>query len=258
MVKLSNAIRAPRSPSRGQEPFLDTGSLRRGPRPAFRLAALSVMLRRRALRWALGLALLSGCRQNGVQGCLDQLAAKRYPAAARQCAAAFAASGDPRAGAAVVRADYFLGRPGEALAWAARLEKAGKVAPGGWSVVGAVDQQRGEAAAAEQAYRRDLAVCRAAGDHGRASDDLYRLFLLAWPHATYRQNFLLASEAVQEAAKAGDREREARADQALYTSLFEVGDLAGARQALERVDGLIPEADRGERAHFLNNRGTVL
>ena len=47
-------------------------------------------------------------------------------------------------------------------------------------------------------------------------------------------------------------------DQALYTSLYEVGDLAGARQALERADGLIPEQDRVERAHFLNNRGTVL
>ncbi len=220
---------------------------------------MRIMFRRWARCGALGLAaLLSGGRQSGVQGCLDELAAKRYPTAARQCAAVFAASGDPRAGAAVVRAKYSLGQEGEALAWADRLEKAGKVAPGVWAVVGAVDQQRGEAAAAEQAYRRDLAVCRAAGDHGRASDVLYRLFLLSWRHSSYRQTFLIASEAVQEAAKAGDRERKVRADQALYTSLFEVGDLAGARQALERVDGLIPEQDRVERAHFLNNRGTVL
>jgi tetratricopeptide (TPR) repeat protein len=220
---------------------------------------MRTMFRRWALCGALGLAaLLSGGRQSDVQGCLDELAAKRYPTAARQCAAVFAASGDPRAGAVVVRAHYLLGQKREALAWADRLEKAGKVAPGVWAVVGAVDQQRGEEAAAEQAYRRDVAICRAAGDHVRAASALYRLFLLSWPHSGYRQTFLFASDAVQEAAKAGDREWEARADQALYTSLYEVGDLAGARQALERADGLIPEQDRVERAHFLNNRGTVL
>jgi tetratricopeptide (TPR) repeat protein len=220
---------------------------------------MRIMFRRWALCCALGLAaLLSGGRQSDVQGCLDQLAAKRYQKAVRQCAAVFAASGDPRAGAAVVRAEYSLGQKREALAWADRLVKAGKVAPGVWAVVGTIDQERGEAAAAEQAYRRDVAVCRAAGDHSRAASAFYRLFLLSWPHSSYRQTFLFASDAVQEAAKAGDREWEARADQALYTSLFEVGDLAGARQALERADGLIPEQDRVERAHFLNNRGTVL
>ncbi|HEV7507518.1 MAG TPA: hypothetical protein VGS07_21720 [Thermoanaerobaculia bacterium] len=61
------------------------------------------MFRRCALRCALGLAvLLSGCRPSGVQGCLDLLSAQRYRTAVRQCAAVFAASGDPRAGAAVV------------------------------------------------------------------------------------------------------------------------------------------------------------
>ncbi|HEY2294046.1 MAG TPA: CHAT domain-containing protein [Thermoanaerobaculia bacterium] len=216
------------------------------------------MFRRRALRCALGLAaLLSGCRQS-VQGCLDLVSAQKYQPAARRCAAVFAASGDPRAGAAVVRAHYFLGHEREALAWADRLEKAGKAAPGVWSVVGLVDQRRGEAGAAERAYRRDLAICRAAGDHGRAADALYRLFNLSWHRSSYRETFLIASEAVQEASRAGDRAREARAAEALYTSLFEVGDLAGARQALERADGLIPEQERGERARFLNNRGTVL
>jgi tetratricopeptide (TPR) repeat protein len=217
------------------------------------------MFQRRALSCALGLAaLVAGCRQSGLAGCLDQVAAKRYQAAARQCAAVFTASGEPRAGAEVVRAHYYLGQEKEALAWAARLVKAGKVAPGVWTVVGIFDQQRGETAAAEQDYRRDLAVCRAAGDHGRAADVLYRLFLLSWRRFTYRQTFLIASEAVQEATEAGDREREARSDQALYTSLFEVGDLAGARQALDMADGLIPERARADRAHFLNNRGTVL
>lgn len=222
---------------------------------------MSTMFRRWPLCCVLGLAaLLSGCRQSGVQGCLDLVTAKKYQPAARRCEAVFAASGDRQAGAAVVRAHYYLGEQQEALAWADRLEKAGKVAPGVWSVVGLVDQQRGDAEAAERAYRRDLAVCRAAGDHGRAADALYRLFNLSWGRSSssYRQNFLFASEAVQEAVRAGDGEREARATEALYTSLFEVGDLAGARQALERADGLIPERERGARAHFLNNRGTVL
>src|SRR5437763_16663181 len=95
------------------------------------------MFRQCALRRALGLAVLrGGCRHSGVQDCLDLISAQKYQPAAGQCAAVFAASGDPRAGAAVVRAHYFLGQPREALAWADRLEKAGKAAPGVWSVVG--------------------------------------------------------------------------------------------------------------------------
>src|SRR5436305_15031111 len=107
------------------------------------------MFRRWARCCALGLAaLLSGGRQSGVQGCLGLVSAQKYRAAAGQCAVVFAGSGDPRAGAAVVRAPYCLGQQPEALAWADRLEKAGKAAPGVWAVVGTIDQQRGEAEAA--------------------------------------------------------------------------------------------------------------
>src|SRR5262245_61417224 len=160
-------------------------------------AIMRTMFRRWPLCCFLGLAaLLSGSRQSGVQGCLDLVPAQKYQAAAAQCEAVFAASGDPRAGAAMVRAHYFLGQEREALAGADRLEKAGKAAPGVWSVVGIIDQQHGEAEAAERAYRRDLAVCRAAGDHGRAADALYRLFNLSWHRSSYRQTFLIASEAV--------------------------------------------------------------
>ncbi|HEX4962374.1 MAG TPA: hypothetical protein VF173_16170, partial [Thermoanaerobaculia bacterium] len=181
------------------------------------------MFHHRALRCAVGLAaLLSACGESGVQKCLDLDSAQRFAAAARRCTAVFEANGDPRAGRAVVRAYFYLKQEKEALAWADRLEKAGKASPGVWSLAGTIHQQRGEVEAAERDYRRDLALCRATGDYRRAADVLYRLFHLSWGRSGYRQTFLIASEGVQEAAKGGDRKQQALALQALYTSLFEV------------------------------------
>ena len=192
---------------------------------------MRIMFRRRALRCALGLAaLLAGCRQKGVQGCLDQLDAKRYQAAARRCGAGL--GGPPG-----------KGRQGRSR----RVVRGGDRRP---------EARRGRGGGAGLSPRSGR-LPRRGGSRPRR-----RRPLPAFPPLVAAlqlpADLLIASEAVQEATQAGDREREERADQALYTSLFEVGDLAGARQALEMADGLIPEQDRGERARFLNNRGTVL
>ncbi len=208
---------------------------------------------------ALGfLCSLVGCRQSEVQGCLDLVEARRYDAAAQRCENVYAREGDPRAGAAAVKAFYHLGREEKVLSWVDRLRQAGKVAPGVWGTVARVHQKRGETEKAEEAYRRDLALWRAAGDHRKTADTLYRLFYLAWGRAGYRETLLFASEALQEATQARDRDLQARAAQALYTVLFDVGDLQGARRALETASGLIEPQDRVGRAHLRSNLGTVL
>jgi tetratricopeptide (TPR) repeat protein len=51
---------------------------------------------------------------------------------------------------------------------------------------------------------------------------------------------------------------QALAAQAVYTVLFEVGDLDGAHRALDAAAPWIAGLDRATQARFLNNRGTVL
>lgn len=217
------------------------------------------MTRRQARVRALGLAvLLVGCRREAVEDCLELAEAQRWKEAAPRCETAYAADADAEAGVAAARAHYFLGHLDEALAWRDRLVKEGKARPGIEALAGAVHQQRGEIEEAERAYRRDLELSRAAGDHRRVADNLYRLFYLSWGSASYRETYLLASESVQEAARSQDPKIQAGAAQALFTSLYEIGDLEGARQALETARELIDREDRAARANLLNNLGAVL
>ncbi|HEV7787162.1 MAG TPA: tetratricopeptide repeat protein, partial [Thermoanaerobaculia bacterium] len=193
-----------------------------------------------------------------MQGCLDLVSTHRYEAAVRRCPAVFESNGDARAGVAVVRAHYSLGHDEEVVAWVDRLAKAGTAEPGVWSMAGAVHQKRGRIKEAERAYRSDLAVCRATADHRHAADSLLRLFNLSRGRAGYHETFLLASEHLQEAAKTGDPALRARAAEALYVVLFDAGDLAAARRALEATQAWAGALDPKAQARFLNNMGTVL
>lgn len=214
---------------------------------------------RRCVLGIAAVALLGGCRGSEVQRCLDLNAKEQYEQAAQLCAAAFAAGNDPRAAEALVRAKYSLGQQDEVLAWAQRLEKSGKATPAVWGMAAAVHQERGEIEKAERANRRDLELSRAAGDHARASAVLYRLFYLSWGQSNrFRDTFLLARDALQEATAAQDRRLQAKSAQALYTVLYEIGDTEGARRALEASETALDEQDHAGRARFLNNLGTVL
>ncbi|HEX5716686.1 MAG TPA: CHAT domain-containing tetratricopeptide repeat protein [Thermoanaerobaculia bacterium] len=220
------------------------------------------MTGQRARTWVLGFAgiagVLAGCGKSGVQECLDLNEAQRYEEAARRCEEVYEAEGEAEAGVMAARAHYFLGHPDETLAWRDRLVKAGKAAPGVEALAAAVHQQRGEVEEAERAYRRDLALSRAAGDHRRAADNLYRLFYLRWGGASYRETYLLASASLQEAAQSQDPKVQAGAAQALFTSLYEIGDLQGAHQALETARELIDKKDPAAQANLLNSLGAVL
>jgi tetratricopeptide (TPR) repeat protein len=217
------------------------------------------MNRRHGRAWALGLAgILAGCGKSGVEECLDLNQKQQYEEAARRCEEVYAAEGDARAGWQAALALFELGREDDVLAWVDRLEKDGKVHPGAWGVSALVHQQRGDLDAANRDYRRDLELHRAAGDHLSTADALHRLSYNAWRQSRYREAFLLAGETLEEAGKAQDRYLEIRSTEMLYSVLYAVGDLEGARQALEAAGRLTGEEDPVARAKFLANRGGVL
>ncbi len=216
------------------------------------------MFQRRAWVCALAAALLAGCRESGVQDCQDLIGKARYEHAVKRCAEVYAAEGDAHAGAATVLAHYSLGHGDEVLAWVDRLAKDGKVRPGVWGLAAAVHLQRGEAEAADREYRSDLALYQAASHHQRAADTLIRLAELAWRRSRYREAFLFFSSALESAVKAKDRDLEEVSARGLHNVLYSVGDLQGARQALERAGELAGEQDSSIQAWILLSRGNVL
>ncbi|HET9766375.1 MAG TPA: hypothetical protein VFS60_05990, partial [Thermoanaerobaculia bacterium] len=203
------------------------------------------------------LAVLLGCRRSALPSCTALIDAKKYDEALTRCEEVYEAEGEPRAGAAVAEAHYRLGHPEQVIAWAKRL--AGTAGERGtWSVVAAVHWQRGELAEAERAFRRDLALTRAAGDAKGMARPLYGLFYLAWADSRYREALRYAGESFAAGAKAGDREAQARAAEGLFTVLYDVGDREGARRALEMAMTLADEQSPAERTRFLANEGLLL
>ncbi|HEV8631015.1 MAG TPA: CHAT domain-containing protein [Thermoanaerobaculia bacterium] len=200
---------------------------------------------------------VGACRQPGLPGCTALLEAKDYAGAASRCEEVYRREGEPHAGAAAARAQYHLGHPQQVFGWVKRLAgTAGE--PGLWSLTASIHWQRGELALAERDFRHDLALTRRAGDAKAMSGALYGLFYLAWADSRYREALRFASEAFTTAARAGDREAQARAAEGLYTVLYDVGDRAGARRALEMAASLRREQSPLERARFLVNEGLLL
>lgn len=208
-----------------------------------------------AVLLALALTAL-GCRDGDVRQCLELLAAKRHEPAAERCRRAFEATGDPRAGAAAARALAALGRDDEVLAWRQRL--AGSRQEGvAWELAGGVYRRRGEAEPAAAAYERALLLHRSAGDHRGAAESLQGLFLLAWRASDHRRALELARSAAEEAAQARDRSLQQAALRAIVVLLYDLGDLEGARRALDAAGALVDPEDRARRAELLSYEGAI-
>ncbi len=221
-------------------------------------AIIVSMIQRRTWVCALAVALLAGCRESGVQSCTDLIGKGQYEQAAKLCAEVYTAEGDPPAGASTVLAHYSLGHGDEVLSWVDRLAKDGKVQPGVWGLAAAIHLQRGEFEAAEREYRSDLALYQARNHHQRASDTLVRLAEISLQRSRYREAFLFYRQALEEALKAEDRKQEAASVRGLYNTLYTVGDLEGAWQALEKAGELAGEQDPSGQAWILASRGNVL
>ncbi len=185
------------------------------------------------------------------------LEAGKHEAAAARCEAVFHQAGDPQAGLAAALARRALGDADGVRAWAHRLEGTAEEA-GAWGLFGALHQERGELGAAREAYQRQMELQRQAGLHAEAAKTSYRLFYLSWQEADYRGAFEFASEAVREAAAAGDRDLQAQALDALYVALYEAGDLEGAKRALDQEATLLGPERHLDRARLLVHRGLIL
>lgn len=202
------------------------------------------------------LLVISACGDRRLAPCTEAYQAGRYEEAVRLCEEAHGSSRDPRAGAVAARALSQLGRGDQALAWVERL-RGTSAEPGLWSVAAFVHLGRGEHERATQAYRRDLALLRKAGDRAGAANAHYGLFYVAWERSRYREALEQARLAFTEAGAAENRELQARAAEALFSVLFALGDLEGARRTLDLALRQLPEEKTFERASLLADQGAL-
>lgn len=209
--------------------------------------------------WKRGLILslaLSACADRAVDRCTAAFEAGPSEEAVRLCEDAFRSSGDPRAGARTARMLADLRRGDRALAWVETL-RGTSAEPDAWNVAALVHLDRGEPDRAVQAYRRALELFTQAGDHAGAAKTHYGLFYVAWEGSRYREALEAARLSFEEARAADDRELQSLAAQALYTVLYALGDLDGARQALDMASRLLPPERAARRGMILLNRGML-
>ncbi|HEX7183919.1 MAG TPA: CHAT domain-containing protein [Thermoanaerobaculia bacterium] len=206
-----------------------------------------------------GLALVlaaAACADRALERCTEAYAAGSYEEAVRLCEEAHRSSDDPRAGATAARALAQLREGDRALAWVERL-RGTSAEPGIWSAAALVYFDRGEPERAVQAYRHDLELLEKAGDHAGLAKAHYGLFYVAVYGSRYREALEQARLSFAEAGTAGDRALQARAAEGLYTALLALGDLAGARRALDLAARLLPAEKTFERANILGNQGVL-
>jgi tetratricopeptide (TPR) repeat protein len=204
-----------------------------------------------------GLAVLtavSACGDRRLDQCTEAYQADRYEDAARLCEEAHQASGDLRAGLTAAKALARIGEGDRALAWVEKL-RGTSAEPGVWSGAAAIVYlERGETDRAAQAFRHDLKLLAAANDHAGAARAHYGLYFLALQGSRYREALEEARLAFAEAGRVGDRDFQADAAEGLYIVLYALGDLVGARRALDLATRLLP-AESPRRARFLANQG---
>lgn len=98
---------------------------------------------------------------------------------------------------------------------------------------------------------------RGRGELVAAAGTAYRLFYAAWEEERYRDALAAAAESGALARAAGDRALEAKAAQAQYTVLHELGDLEAAERALAAGEAFLDPGNRLDRAHWLQSMGAI-
>lgn len=139
-----------------------------------------------------------------------------------------------RAGALLARAHRARGDDDAVLAWATVLgdhPEAGAV----WRLAAEVHAARGDQDAALEAHQRALQIHRQADQPREALTDAYNLYLSYWRSSAFREALHYAEIAIGEARRAGNAAAERNVLLAVFTILYDIGDLAGADATLRLV-----------------------
>ncbi|ANM29733.1 hypothetical protein ABI59_09315 [Acidobacteria bacterium Mor1] len=211
------------------------------------LAALGCM--------ALFAALCPGCSSDRPSAesdlCSDSFNRGDFAAALEHCTAA-----SPDHTWMAATAHYALGQFEESLAMIPSLVGGSREADGR-ALAGSIHADKGDFERAELELSEAVNLYRAAGRHELAAGCLYRQFYMAWERSNYREAFETARGSLQEAERAGDPGLRSQALQALFSVLYEVGDLDAASRALDLAHRVEEDSSPSARARHLLHQSAI-
>jgi tetratricopeptide (TPR) repeat protein len=238
--------------------MVSVGTATRGQSPQQKKTHVQHLL----LVFPIGVVLLghgTACRDS-MRTCQAHFDRAEYEQAAAACARA-AEDGDDDghkglAAALAAGAAYHLDRADEVRAWAERargLRSEAEIL----SYLGRVQKKAGEHEAAHATHVQALDLAHRLDEPRGIARNAYRLALDAWNDDEYAQALALGYEALAAGERSGERDQQCDALGAIGVTLFDLGDLAGARLAQEHLRGLARPDDPARLARMTQQEGLV-
>jgi tetratricopeptide (TPR) repeat protein len=179
-----------------------------------------------------------GTRSESLEVCERAAAGDADAEALAGCRRLWEERGLPGAGALLARAckerGDEAGTRAVAVALGARAE-----AGAAWRLVAELAQARQDASAVREAREQALGIHRRAGLPREAFTDARALYGAYWSESRYREAIDHVQVAYEVAGAAGDGTLQGKALLALFSILYDVGDLDGAESTLRRIRQLV-------------------
>ena len=178
-----------------------------------------------------------GCKGRETRECEGLIEAEQYEQAAMICETAYQSTGDPRAGLLAASAHAALGDAETVARWATDL-RATPVHADALRLAGDTFFMERQPQRAVSAFREELELRRAADEPVEIARCAYKLAYLARATADYRSALHYADVTQRRARAAGRLALASEGLEALYATLFEIGDLEAAARVLDDARAL--------------------
>ncbi len=122
---------------------------------------------------------------------------------------------------------------------------------------GLLQNKAGDHEAAIATHRRALDLAEERDEPRATTRNAYALYLLAGQRGRNAEALAWAYESFAAAERSGERDRQAKAMEAIGLTLFDLGDLDGARLAQEQVRRLADPGDQAQQARQAQQEGVL-
>ena len=190
------------------------------------------------------------------ESCESAVASGEHQHAAEVCAQEHARTGELDAAEAAMRAYFAHGDDAQTLHWSERLqptERAGTA----WAFAALVHQRNQRCKEQVDAYERARTAFVTDGELVKAAKAAEGQAHCHWVESDFRRAFELFDLAMRHAREAGADELEGKLAYNLRAVLMDVGDLAGARWALERAKARVDSGDTSMQARLRMAEGNL-
>jgi tetratricopeptide (TPR) repeat protein len=192
---------------------------------------------------------IAACDRPDLEDCRTAIAERRWEDGVRICGRVDRDRSDPLAASQQMIGLFALRRHDETLAVAGRLAGTAEEAAA-LRMAARIHETRNRPEEARRAFQRALELAIRAGRRKEASVAAHGLYRIATWGSRYREALDALGIVEREGRLAGDRAQTHLAHISLAGLLLDIGDLPGARRALEEARRSLPEGDDKAAAWF--------